>query len=75
MVQLQKDIMEIVQEWAKVKSYPIPFSIISECLPEVKVRTLRASLKTLCHKRYLRKSDAMGRSAYVLRRKLNGYEI
>lgn len=62
--------MIVIQDWVKDNKVPIPFSEVSIQLLTVNKRTLRAALDSLCNKGYIRKSCAVGETAYVLRRKI-----
>ena len=70
MILLQREIMTIVSEWADTHKEPITLKEITNIKSETNPRTIRASAEVLCKKGYLRKSCAMGPTAYVLIRKI-----
>ena len=62
--------MTVVSEWANTHKEPITLKEITIIKKEINPRTVRASTEVLCKKGYLRKSCAMGPTAYVLIRKI-----
>jgi DNA-binding IclR family transcriptional regulator len=70
MILLQREILTVISEWADSHDKPISLKELADLKGDINPRTVRASAETLCRKGYLRKSCAIGPTAYILIRKL-----